>query len=125
MSIEDGQERNGTPAGEEGGDEEFDTGSEEIVRCPLPSRGKNEIFGIATQLLGASKVRVLCEDGVTRLGRIPGKLRKRMWIREGDLLIVRPWDFQDGKADVKYRYTATQSKFLSRTGRLPETVQMY
>lgn len=99
--------------------------AEEIARCPLPSKNKHEYFGIASALLGASKIKVLCEDGKARLGRIPGKIRRRMWIREGDLLILRPWEFQDDKADIIYRYTLTQAKYLSRTGRLPDAVRMF
>ena len=36
------------------------------------------------------------------------KMRRRQWVREGDLIIVWPWDFQDSKADVKHRYTKTR-----------------
>lgn len=106
-------------------EEELDTESEEIVRCPLPRRERGEIFALAEQLLGASKIKIVCEDQKGRLGRIPGKIRKRMWIREGDLLIVRPWEFQSDKADIVYRYTGTQSKYLSRMGKLPETVNVF
>jgi len=107
------------------GKKEYDEESEEITRCPVPQRQKGEIYGIASQLLGASKIRVQCEDGKSRLGRIPGKIRRRMWIREGDLLILKPWEFQDDKADIIYRYTVTQAKYLSRTGRLPESMRIF
>ena len=96
-----------------------------IVRAPLPKKPKREIFGIADQLMGASKIKVVCEDGKTRMGRIPGKLKKRMWIREGDLLIIRPWEFQDEKADVVYRYTRTQASYLSRKGAIPEVINVF
>src|SRR5437773_848513 len=56
---------------------------EEVVRVRMPRTKDGEILGIADQLLGASRVRVMCADGKSRLGRIPGKLKKRMWIREG------------------------------------------
>jgi translation initiation factor 1A len=95
------------------------------VRVRTPRREKGEIFGIAEQLLGASKIRVVCADGKTRLGRIPGKLRRRMWIREGDLLIVVPWEFQDEKANVVWRYTKTQSTYLSRQKRIPKIVDIF
>ncbi len=90
------------------------------VRLRLPKKGKGEIFSLAEQLLGASRIRVMCEDGKSRLGRIPGKIKKRMWIREGDLLIVRPWEFQDEKADIIYRYTKTQASSLKRKRLLPQ-----
>ncbi|UCE75253.1 MAG: translation initiation factor eIF-1A [Methanomassiliicoccales archaeon] len=93
--------------------------SEAYVRLRLPERNRGEIFAIAEQLLGASRIKVMCSDGKSRLGRIPGKIKKRMWIREGDLLIVRPWNFQDDKADIIYRYTKTQASSLKRKKLLP------
>ncbi|MGB1568000.1 MAG: translation initiation factor eIF-1A, partial [Candidatus Poseidoniaceae archaeon] len=75
--------------------------------------------------LGGRRVTVLCADGETRMARIPGKMRRRQWVREGDLIIVWPWDFQDSKADVKHRYTKTQAMYLSRKQVLPEVVDMF
>ena len=99
---------------------------EENVRAKLPDRKAGQMFAIADQLLGAGKIRVVCEDGKSRLGRIPGKIRKRMWIREGDLLIVVPWEHGgDDKCDIKYRYTKTQSANLSRKGALPEILDVF
>ena len=92
----------------------------EYVRLRLPKRDRGEIFGIAEQLLGASRIKVMCADGKSRMGRIPGKIKKRMWIREGDLLILRPWEFQDDKADIIYRYTKTQASSLKRKRLLPK-----
>ena len=83
------------------------------------------MFGIADTLLGGSRIKVMCADGKSRMGRIPGKLRKRMWIREGDLVIVRPWEFQDDKSDVIWRYTKTQASYLSRKNMLPSSIDIY
>ena len=91
----------------------------------MPKEFKREMFGIADQLMGASKIRVMCADGKSRMGRIPGKLRKRMWIREGDLLIIRPWEFQDEKSDILYRYTRTQASNLARRGVIPEVINIF
>ncbi len=67
----------------------------------------------------------MCEDSVSRMGRITGKMKKKMWIREGDLLIVRPWGFQEGKADILFRYSRTQSQYLSRRKLLPATMDIF
>ena len=40
-------------------------------------------------------------------------------------IVVQPWDFQDAKADVRMRYTKTQSIYLSRKGVLPEIVDLF
>jgi translation initiation factor 1A len=100
-------------------------GGEEVGRLPLPRRHRGECFGIANQLLGAARIRVMCEDSVSRMGRITGKMKKKMWIREGDLLIVRPWGFQEGKADILFRYSRTQSQYLARKNLLPASVNLF
>ena len=100
-------------------------GSSGKIRVKMPNRRINEMFALADQILGGRRVSVLCEDGETRLARIPGKMRRRQWVREGDLIIVWPWDFQDSKADVKRRYTKTQSMYLSRKGVLPDDVDVF
>tara|TARA_B100000965_G_C19590154_1_gene757556 strand:+ start:751 stop:1425 length:675 start_codon:yes stop_codon:yes gene_type:complete len=100
-------------------------GSSGKIRVKMPNRRINEMFALADQILGGRRVSILCEDGETRLARIPGKMRRRQWVREGDLIIVWPWDFQDSKADVKHRYTKTQAMYLSRKGVLPDDVDVF
>ena len=108
-------------------------GSPGKIRVKLPNGGKKrgefgfkgEMFALAEEILGGRRVTVLCADGETRMARIPGKMRRRQWVREGDLIIVWPWDFQDSKADVKHRYTKTQAMYLSRKQVLPEVVDMF
>ena len=100
-------------------------GSSGKIRVKMPNRRINEMFALADQIIGGRRVSVLCEDGETRLARIPGKMRRRQWVREGDLIIVWPWDFQDSKADVKHRYTKTQAMYLSRKGVLPDDVDVF
>jgi len=86
----------------------------DIVRVRLPQKRNREMFGMAELMMGANHIRVKCFDGVTRLGRIKGKIKKKIWIREGDVLIVVPWSFQDDKADIIYRYTQPQVEWLRR-----------
>jgi translation initiation factor 1A len=98
---------------------------EEIGRLPMPRRQRGEIFGVASQLLGAARIRVMCEDNIPRMGRITGKMKKKMWIREGDLLILRPWGFQEGKADILFRYSRTQATYLARRNLLPASIDVF
>ncbi|MCH8328788.1 MAG: translation initiation factor eIF-1A [Nanoarchaeota archaeon] len=90
---------------------------QEISRIKLP-RG-NQTLGILEQRVGASRMRVRCLDGKTRICRIPGRLKRRLWVRENDILIVEPWEFSgEGKGDVLYKYTPTQVVFLKNKGYL-------
>jgi translation initiation factor 1A len=95
------------------------------IRVKMPNKRVNEMFALAEQILGGRRVTVLCADGETRMARIPGKMRRSQWVRDGDLIIVWPWDFQDAKADVKHRYTKTQAMYLSRKGVLPPDVDIF
>jgi len=89
---------------------------EEFTRIRLPKKSENEILGIVESLLGANKLRVRCMDGVVRLTRIPGKMRKRIWVRDGDVIIVIPWSFQNEKADIIWKYSGPQVNWLERKG---------
>tara|TARA_Y100000310_G_scaffold93787_2_gene91325 strand:+ start:8170 stop:8514 length:345 start_codon:yes stop_codon:yes gene_type:complete len=96
---------------------------QEISRIKLP-RG-NQTLGILEQRLGASRTRVRCLDGKTRICRIPGRLKRRLWVRENDILIVEPWEFSgEGKGDILYKYTPTQVVFLKRKGYLKKFEDM-
>jgi translation initiation factor 1A len=91
--------------------------TQEVRRVRTPRRG--EIPGVVEQIMGHGKLKVRCADGHIRLGRIPGKMKKRIWIREGDVVLVKPWEFQsEEKADIVWRYTRTESNWLERKGYL-------
>ena len=64
-------------------------------------------------------MKVRCLDGKTRITRIPGRLKRRLWVREGDIIIVEPWELGgDAKGDVLYKYTKSQVQFLKKKGYL-------
>ncbi len=89
---------------------------EEVTRVRTPRKDKHEILATVTSLLGANRVMLQCMDGVTRMGRIPGSKKKKMWVREDDIVIASPWEFQDSKADVIWKYTRPQIEWLERKG---------
>ena len=90
----------------------------EIRKMRMPDRDNLEMFGIVQQLHGSDQIRIFCEDGKERMCRIPGKLRKSVWMRERDIVIIRLWDFQQSKADVVWRYMGVQTEHLKRKGYL-------
>lgn len=85
----------------------------EEIRVRMPRGG--EMLGVIDSMLGANKLRVRCQDDKIRICRIPGKLRKRIWMREGDTVIVKPWGIQgDIKGDVVWKYNPTEASWLRR-----------
>lgn len=78
---------------------------------------QGEVLGIVEALMGANKLKVRCQDDKMRLCRIPGKLRKRVWIKEGDIVLVKPWGIQgDKKGDILIKYRAAEASWLRKKG---------
>lgn len=79
----------------------------------------NDVLGTAVKMLGFDRIMVKCQDGKERLCRVRGKLKRRVWIREGDIVLVSPWDFQsDKRGDIFWRYRRNQSEWLRIHGYL-------
>jgi len=78
---------------------------------------KNDILGVAQKMLVFDRVMVKCQDGHTRICRIRGKMKRRTWIREGDIVLVSPWEFQnDERGEIFWRYTQNQVEELKQKG---------
>ena len=90
----------------------------EVRKIRLPKRENLEQFGLITQLVGGFHIKALCEDGTERICRIPGKMKKRIWMRLNDIVIVRLWDFQPIKADIVWRFIGVQTEHLKKRGLL-------
>ncbi len=87
------------------------------IRLP---EGEEELFGRVLKILGGENVLVKCTDGVTRRGRIRGKLKRRVWIRDNDIVIIAPWDFKnDEMGDIVWRFTLPQVEWLKENGHIP------
>ncbi len=76
---------------------------------------EKEILGIVEAMLGTNKISVRCQDNKMRIVRIPGRIKKRIWIREGDAILIKPWDIDsDRRGDVAWLYTPTQKNLLKK-----------
>ncbi len=91
---------------------------QQVIRVRIP-QGK-EVLGIVQQRLGGSRMKVLCLDSKERICRIPGRLRRELWVRENDVVIIEPWDLGgEDKGDVVYKYRGkAEVDFLKRKGYL-------
>ncbi len=96
----------------------MDQPQEEIICVRLPVG--REVLGIVQQRLGGSRMRVTCLDGKERICRIPGRLRRALWVRENDVVIVEPWELGgDAKGDVVHKYRGkAEVEFLRKRGYL-------
>ena len=90
-----------------------------VIRVKTPR--DDEVIGIVEQRVGANRMVVKCLDDKERNCRIPGSLRRRLWIRPGDTVIVRPWEFDsDKRGDVLFKYTPAAVDWLRKKGFIKE-----
>jgi translation initiation factor 1A len=89
----------------------------QLKEMVLPQDG--EMYGQVIKLVGSDHLMVKSADGKTRLGRIRGKIRRRVWIRLGDIVLLVPWDFAADRCDIIWRYTVSQVEWLRGNGKLP------
>jgi translation initiation factor 1A len=75
-------------------------------------------------MLGNGRLESMCFDGVKRLAHIRGKLRKKVWINQGDIILLSLRDYQDEKGDVILKYTADEARSLKAYGELPESAKI-
>jgi len=102
-------------------------------------RGKNENEGLkrelvfkedgqeyaqVTKMLGNGRLEAMCFDGVKRLCHIRGKLRKKVWINQSDIILVGLRDYQDTKADVISKYSADEARNLKSYGEFPDSIKI-
>lgn len=90
------------------------------VRVRLPKTNLGELIGVIEENYG-SKLLVKCTDGYSRVCRIPGKIRYKVRVRMGDVVLVKKWTVQENeKGDYLYRYSPAQISQLMKRGFLKE-----
>merc|ERR1712014_435945 len=81
-------------------------------------------YAQVTKMLGNGRLKAMCFDGVERLCHIRGKLRKKVWIAQPDIVLVGLRDYQDAKADVILKYSPDEARNLKSYGEFPESVKI-
>ena len=100
------------------------TSTHEFTRVRTPRN--DEVIGIVEQRVGANRMIVKCFDDKERNCRIPGSLRRRLWIRPRDTVIVKPWEFDgDKRGDVLFKYTPAAIDWLKRKGFIKEVASEF
>lgn len=81
-------------------------------------------YAQVTKMLGNGRLEAQCFDGTKRLAHIRGKMRKKVWINQGDIILLSLREYQDEKADVIQKYTADEARNLKAYGELPDTAKI-
>lgn len=92
---------------------------EEVIRVRIPE--EKEILGTIVARIGATRFIVACADGRERMCRVPGRLKRDVWVKEGDVVLVVPWPVEgEKKGDIVWRYKPIEADWLRQRGYLKE-----
>ncbi len=90
-----------------------------VTRVRLP-KGK-EVLGIIEERHGGNKMKVSCLDGKQRNCRVPGRLKRKLWLRPGDVVIIEPWELDaETRGDIIFKYRPNQIAWLRKNGFLEQ-----
>lgn len=96
----------------------------EDVKRELVFKEDGQEYAQVAKMLGNGRLEAICFDGNRRLCHIRGKLRKKVWINAGDIILLGLRDYQDAKADVILKYTPDEARNLRAYGELPDSVKI-
>ncbi len=91
-----------------------DLQNQESVRIRFPK--ENQKIAIVEKRLGGSRMSVRLVSGEQIMARVPGRVKKYLWIREGDIVLIEPWEFDKEKGDLIYKYKPNEVKALEKKG---------
>jgi translation initiation factor 1A len=97
-------------------------GNSAVVK-ELVFKEAGQAYGQITELLGSGYLGVRCFEengaGVIRRGHIRGKIRKRMWMSKGDIVLVSLRDYQDDTCDIIQKYNSDDARALRAYNEIP------
>ena len=90
----------------------------------LVFKDEEQEYAQVLKMLGHARCDCMCVDGVKRMCHIRGKMRRRVWISTGDIVLVSLRDFQDAKGDIILKYSADEARALKTYGELPDNLKI-
>ena len=91
----------------------------------VDKKTEDQEYGQVTKLLGNCRLEVSCFDGVTRLCHIRGSMRKKVWIKINDVVLVSLREFEQAKADIIYKYEIPEINYLKKENEIPDNIKLY
>lgn len=83
-----------------------------FTRARMP-RGREKV-GTILQRLGGNRMEVQSSDGKVRNCRVPGRFKRSLWLRPNDVVLIEPWESDDEKGDVIYKYSSSEITQLKK-----------
>ena len=85
---------------------------------------ESQEYALITKALGNCRFEVMCFDGKSRLATMCGKMRKRVFVNQGELVLVSLRDWQDSKCDIIDKYNQNDIQKLKQLKYIPDFIKL-
>ena len=85
------------------------------------AEGKYEKYGKIINLAGDCRVRVVTTNDQEYVCHIPGKFRKRVWMKMNDIVLFAVRPFEESKGDIISVYSPAEARWLTMKKEIPST----
>ena len=92
------------------------TGNEGSRELVLKEDGQE--YATLGRALGGGKFKAMCQDGKERMCIIRNAMRNRVFVHEGDLILLGLREFSDGTGDIISKYTPEEARKLKKMGQI-------
>lgn len=97
--------------------------AQENKNTRFKDENESQEYAQITKALGNCRFEVLCFDGKTRLATMCGKMRKRVFVNQGELILVSLRDWQDSKCDIIDKYNDNDIQKFRQKKLLPDFIK--
>jgi translation initiation factor 1A len=98
--------------------------SNDKIERELSFKSDDQEYAQIIKLLGNCRIELKCIDGKTRLGIIRGTMKKKVWLKVNDIVLVSLRPFEDNKCDILFKYETKEVKRLKILGEIPDNVKI-
>ena len=84
-------------------------------------KDESEEYAQIIKILGDGRFQCKCADGIERIAHVRVKMRKRIWLANGDIILVSLREFEPEKCDVVEKYKEKEVAKLKNAGEIPDS----
>ena len=82
-------------------------------------------YAIVTRALGDCRFNVYCiRDEMERMGIVPGRMRRRVYVHVGNLVLISRREFETDKVDIVHKYSDSEGRQLQVYDEIPSSIRL-
>lgn len=93
-------------------------GAEDKRKGALEFKEDGQMYACITKAAGDRRFIARCDDGIERLCKLRGSMRRRDWVCINDIILIATREYGDEKADILMKYSAHDVALLKRYNEL-------